>query len=278
MQIIDKIRAIVYNNKEYNPLLCHTPKGEPFLAGFDEYSADSVTRQFIINENTPFIISETYGKIRTNLISAMKEQGYNGAVITSQCRGEGKTTTAINLGISISRLEKRVLLIDADLRRPGAHTLLRLKNRLGLSSILLGECDVYSGINPEVRNNFHVMTAGRLPQNPAELLGGADMERLVRLLYEFYDYIIIDTPPLCIAGDSLLFRGYTAGAALVVRENKTTHSELSDALTAINVSRTNLLGVIKTHCILKYDKSSDYRSSVPEDEEDSGKDEDRLEE
>ena len=104
------------------------------------------------------------------------------------------------------------------------------------------------------------------------------MERLVRLLYEFYDYIIIDTPPLCIAGDSLLFRGYTAGAALVVRENKTTHSELSDALTAINVSRTNLLGVIKTHCILKYDKSSDYRSSVPEDEEDSGKDEDRLEE
>lgn len=269
---------MIYNNKEYNPLLRHAPKGEPFLAGFDEYSADSVTRQFIINENTPFIISETYGKIRTNLISAMKEQGYNGAVITSQCRGEGKTTTAINLGISISRLEKRVLLIDADLRRPGAHTLLRLKNRLGLSSILMGECDVYSGINPEVRNNFHVMTAGRLPANPAELLGGADMERLVRLLYEFYDYIIIDTPPLCIAGDSLLFRGYTAGAALVVRENRTTHSELSDALTAINVSRTHLLGVIKTHCILKYDKSSDYRSSVPEDEEDSGRDEDRLEE
>ena len=228
---------------------------------------------------------EQYGrykaKIDLSLLSESKKANGKLILVTAISptpAGEGKTTTAINLGISISRLEKRVLLIDADLRRPGAHTLLRLKNRLGLSSILMGECDVYSGINPEVRNNFHVMTAGRLPTNPAELLGGADMERLVRLLYEFYDYIIIDTPPLCIAGDSLLFRGYTAGAALVVRENKTTHSELSDALTAINVSRTNLLGVIKTHCILKYDKSSDYRSSVPEDEEDSGKDEDRLEE
>ncbi len=234
------------------------------MAPFGIPDSDSVTRQFILNENTPFIITETYSSIRTNLIAATRNSPYKGIVITSQCRNEGKTTTAVNLAIMMSRLDKRVLLIDADLRRSGVHSVLRLKNRLGLTSILRGECDVYSALNKDIRNNFHVITTGKLPKNPADIIASTDMERLIRLLYEFFDYIIIDTPPLCVANDALLFGGFTAGAALVVRENKTTHSDLDAALSTISLSKTNLLGVIKTYCNVKYDKASDYRSAIAE--------------
>ncbi len=234
-------------------------RGNYNLQGFD-----SITRQFILNENTPFIITESYSKIRTNLTAALEDRPYKSVVITSQNRDEGKTTTAINLALMFSRLDKRVLLIDADLRRSGVHDMLRLKNRFGLSTVLTGETDVYSGISINVRNNFHVMPAGPDTANPSDLLGGAETERLVRLLYDYYDYIVIDTPPLCIANDSLLFGGYTGGTALVLRENKTTHSELQAALSTISLSKAKFFGVIKTYCSIKYDKSSDYKSSIEE--------------
>ena len=234
---------------------------------------ESITRQFILNENTPFVITEAYSKIRTNLIAGLSESPYKSVVITSQCREEGKTTTAINIALSFSRLEKRILLIDADLRRAGVHETLRLKNRFGLSTILTRESDIYSGICTEVRKNFHVMPSGPHLQNPSDVLGSAETERLIRMLYDYYDYIIIDSPPLCIANDSLLFGGFTGGTALVLRENKTTHSDLKAALTTISLSKAKFLGVIKTHCSLKYDRSSDYRTALEDngttvDEED----------
>ena len=237
---------------------------------------DPVTRQFILNENTPFVITEAYSKIRTNLIASLGSDPYRSFVITSQCREEGKTTTAINVALMFSRLGRRVLLIDADLRRSGVHDMLRLKNHFGLSTILTGDSDVSRGICFDVRKNFHVMPAGPRAASPSDLLGSAAAERLIRLLYDYYDYIIIDTPPLCIANDSLLFGGFTGGTALVMRENKTTHSELSAALSTISLSKAKFFGVIKTYCHVKYDKSSDYRSSVDEeadvpDEPDIGK-------
>ena len=81
-------------------------------------SSDIVTRQFVLNENTPTVISDAYKKIRTNILSAMSECGRNCVAVTSQCKNEGKSTTASNLAITLSMLGKRTLLIDADLRRP----------------------------------------------------------------------------------------------------------------------------------------------------------------
>ena len=228
------------------------------------HGSEPVTRQFILNENTPFIITEAYSKIRANVIASLESCAYKSVVVTSQNRGEGKTTTAVNLAIMISRLEKRVLLIDADMRRAGIHDMLRLKNHFGLSTILTGESDVYSGICKEVRSNFHVMPAGPGVRSPSDMLGSAETERLVRLLYDYYDYIVIDTPPLCIANDSLLFGGFTGGTTLVVRENMTTHADLKAAMSTISLSKEKFFGIIKTYCSVKYDKRSDYKSSIEE--------------
>ena len=223
-----------------------------------------LTRQFILNENTPFVVNETYAKIRTNILSALDGSMYNSFVVTSQCRSEGKTTSAVNLSIMFSRLGKRVLLIDCDLRRSCLADMLRIKNRFGLSSILTGECDVYSGICADVRTDFHVITSGPFINNPSELLGGGNMERLVRMLYDYYDYIVLDTPPLCIANDAVLFGGYTGGVILVLRENKTTHKDMKTAVTTLKLSKARVLGVIKTYCAIKTSRRDEYKSTLAE--------------
>lgn len=231
----------------------------PLYEGFD---AEIVTRQFILNENTPPRIAEVYKSIRANLMSAMTAKSLPSFAVTSQCKSEGKTTTAANLAISFSQLDKRVLLIDADMRRPSLHELFRLKNRYGLSTALSGTSDVFSAIRPDVLRNFHVMPSGIVPENPADLLGGRKMEQLIRMLYGYYDYIVIDAPPLCVANDALLFGGYTAGVLLVIRENKTTHTDLKKALATASLAKASLLGAVKTHCSDLRDEVSDYRNAL----------------
>lgn len=266
MKNIDKCGKIRYNIKEYMmDLLC--AKGATVLSAYYDNGADIVTRQFILNENTPTVISDAYKKIRTNILSAMNEKGFPCIAVTSQNKNDGKTTTASNLAITLSMLEKRVLLIDADLRRPSLHSLFRLKNRSGLSTVLSGSSDIYSAICPEVLRDFHVMPSGPVPDNPADILGGANMERLIRMLYKYYDCVIIDTPPLCVANDALLFNNYTAGIVLVIRENKSTYTDMKNALLTISLGKTNLIGAIKTHCSSVKDEAADYRTVLNSTEE-----------
>lgn len=248
-------------------------KGVTALSAYYDSQADIVTRQFILNENTPLIISDAYKKIRTNILSEMTEKGFPCIAVTSQCKGDGKTTTASNLSIALSMLGKRVLLIDADLRRPSLHNLFRLKNRCGLSTALTGASDVYDAISQEVLRDFHVMPSGPVPDNPADILGGANMERLIRMLYKYYDCVIIDTPPLCVANDALLFNRFTAGIVLVIRENKTTHTDIKNALLTISLGKTHLIGAVKTHCQGIKDEAADYRTVLNSEEQDDEDDE-----
>ncbi len=236
------------------------------MSAYYDSEADIITRQFILNENTPLIITDAYKQIRTNILSAMRENGYNCVAVTSQCKGDGKTTTAANLAITLSMLGKRVLLIDGDLRRPSVHNLFRLKNRFGLSTALTGESDVFSAICPEVLRDFHVMPSGPVPDNPADILGGANMERLIRMLYKYYNYIIIDTPPLCVANDALLFNGYTSGIVLVVRENKTNYQDIKNALLTVSLGKTRLIGAVQTCCSSYKDEAADYRTILSNEE------------
>lgn len=243
------------------------------MSAYYDNGADIVTRQFILNENTPSVISDSYKKIRTNILSAMAEKGLPCIAVTSQNKNEGKTTTASNLAITVSMLGKRVILIDADLRRPSLNTLFRLKNRYGLSTVLSGTSDIYSAICTDVLHDFHIMPSGPVPDNPADILGGANMERLIRMLYKYYDCVIIDTPPLCVANDALMFNSFTAGIVLVIRENKTTYTDIKNALMTISLGKTNLIGAVKTYCSAVKDEAADYRTllnseETDEDEED----------
>ncbi len=220
----------------------------------------SKSRKFILNDDTKFIITEAYKTARTNLIFALSTSPNKAITFTSSSPAECKTTTCVNMGITLATTGSKVLLIDADMRKPTMHSLLRLDKSKGLSSVLSGMCTVAEAINSNVRDNLDVIVAGPLPPNPAELIGSPNMRELLSVLKDHYDYILIDTPPVNVVSDSQLFNDLVAGIVFVIRDDVTTHTDLERALKNIKLANGKVLGFIKAACKTS-GSGSTYRKS-----------------
>ena len=191
-----------------------------------------------------FAVAESYKSIRTNLQFLLSSNpGCKVIAISSPQAGEGKSTNAINLAIAFSQLGKKVLLIDADLRRPSLYKKLRIANTDGLSGILAGFATVEDNI-VTVNNSFDTLPSGAIPPNPSELLSSASFQRLLASMRLIYDYIIIDTPPAGIVSDALSIANETDGLLLVVKEKSTTHADLQKVLDNISLAGVRILGAI----------------------------------
>lgn len=195
------------------------------------------------NKETPFSVAEAYKTIRTNLMFVLPNRSKKTIAISSSLPGEGKSTTALNVGISFSQLEQRVLLIDGDMRNPTIYKKLKINNSKGLSSILVGFCELDEAVK-NVYPNFDVLTSGPLPPNPAELLGSDNMSELLKVLEEYYDYIIIDTPPINVVADALILAPKTEGLVMVIKQGVSTHEQLKKTLSSIEFANVKLLGTI----------------------------------
>lgn len=206
------------------------------------------SRKYILNDNTKFIITEAYKSARTNLIFSLSTSPDKIITFTSSSPAEGKSTTCINMAITLATTGSKVLLIDSDMRKPTMHSLLRLDKSRGLSSILSGMCTVAEAIHSNVRENLDVIVAGPLPPNPAELIGSANMAELLDVLKKHYDYILIDTPPVNVVSDSQLYNELVAGIVFVIRDEVTTHNDLQRAMKSIELANGKVLGFIKTAC------------------------------
>lgn len=196
-----------------------------------------------LNRKASFAVVESYKTIRTNLMFLLSQSQNKRLIISSAVVGEGKSTTAINVAIAFSQLGSRVLLIDADMRKPTVHKKLKIQNNKGLSSLLVGFCDTNEAII-SINPNLDVLTAGSTPPNPSELLGSTSMIQLLDSLNEFYEYIIIDTPPVNIVSDALVLAPNTDGVVLVVQNATTTHEQFQKALSSIEFANAKLLGAI----------------------------------
>ncbi len=206
-----------------------------------------------------FAVAESYKSIRTNLQFLLSSNtGCKTITISSAKAGEGKSTNAINLSIAFSQLGKKVLLIDADLRRPSLYKKLRVANTDGLSAILAGFATIEGNI-VNINNSFDVLPSGAVPPNPSELLGSAAFQRLMTSLRLMYDYVIIDTPPVGIVSDSLSIAGETDGLLLVVKEKSTTHTEFQKILDGVSLSGVRILGAILNSSVSEAQYSS-YKS------------------
>ena len=191
-----------------------------------------------------FQIVEAYKTIRTNLLFALAPCNNKVVIISSAEPNAGKSTVSCNLAITMAQTGVRVLLIDADMRKPSQHKTFRVKKTNGLSRILSGQLEPEECICREVARGLDLIPSGSLPPNPSELLGSEAMGELLDRLAVEYDYIFIDTPPLGVVSDSLVLSKYAAGTVLVTRQGQTTYDEIEQAVASVRNVDSSVLGVI----------------------------------
>lgn len=202
----------------------------------------------VINNDSKFAIVEGYKIARTNLVFSLSAAENNIAVVTSWSKGEGKSTATSNLAISFSKMGKKVLLIDCDLRRPNVHNLLKLENTVGLSEVVGKFKTFKEAVHTDVLPCLDVLTSGSIPPNPSELLASSSFDALINTIRNEYEYIIIDSPPLGVVTDTLLLKEYIGGYVVVVREKVTTHGDIEKTIQNIKLADSKILGFLKVGC------------------------------
>jgi len=190
-------------------------------------------------------ISEQYRTIRTNIQFSMVDKQLKTLVCTSSIPEEGKTTTISNLAMTLAQQGQKILLVDADLRKPTIHQLMELKNKNGLTNLLTKKVTPDSAVlKPSKKLNLYILPSGPIPPNPSELLGSKKMKDLVSTLSEEYDLILFDTPPVLAVADAQILSGLCDGVVLVIRSHRTEKKNLVKAKELLDRTKCNLLGTI----------------------------------
>ncbi|WP_182111834.1 polysaccharide biosynthesis tyrosine autokinase [Actinotalea sp. JY-7876] len=188
--------------------------------------------------------SESFRRLRTNLQFLDVTDDLQTMVVTSSLPGEGKSTTAINLAITLADAGTKVLLVDADLRRPSVAKYMELEGSVGLTTVLIGRAAVEDVVQPWGNGHLHVLPSGQIPPNPSELLGSRTMADLLAMLSMRYDVVIIDTPPLLPVTDAAILARLTGGAIVVVGAHLIHQNELKQSLGALQTVGARVLGLV----------------------------------
>lgn len=201
-------------------------------------------RKLITKYSPKSPISEQYRAIRTNLQFASIDQELRTIMVTSSTPGDGKSTTAANLAIVMAQQGNRVLLIDADLRKPTSHYTFRCPNTKGLTSVLTKQATLEESVYRSDIENLSVLTSGPLPPNPSELLSSKSMELLLESAQVPYDIVLIDTPPILAVTDAQVLAKQCDGSVLVVSSGKTEIDSAVKSKELLLKTGTKILGVI----------------------------------
>lgn len=200
---------------------------------------------FLLNENSEMDLVESYAKLRMNLLYTMSEKMHRTVLVTSAISGEGKSTIVANLAVSLAMSGKKVLLIDADMRRACQSDMFYYDpNSQGLSDILIGNVKKEQAILNSTWDTLDVLPAGAVPTNPCELLESPAMQELLQELEDKYDLILMDVPPVNIVSDPLALSSEVAGALFVVRQNYSDHREIRRALVSAEMTGLEVLGFV----------------------------------
>ena len=212
---------------------------------------DSSENKRTLHKNLEFTAIEQYKLIRANLDFTLPDNEKCPVIgVTSSMRGEGKSTTAVNLSSVFAEKGSKVLLIDADLRIPSVAKKLNIESSVGLADLLRGKDAELPEFESHMLDNWYVLTSGNIPPNPSELLGSKRMEKLLNQLREKFDYIIIDLPPVNLVSDAISISSLISGMIVVIREEYTEKKELERCFRQLKLSNVNVLG-----CVMNESKS-----------------------
>lgn len=191
------------------------------------------------------LASEAYRTLRTNIVFSSFDKDIQTLLVTSSMPGEGKSTTAVNLGVAIAVTGKKVLIIDADLRNPAQHKFFGFDNTIGLTSLMIDEeLQLINVAHKANVDNFFVLTSGPIPPNPAEILASKKMQSFVKNLSKIYDMIIVDSPPVIAVTDASILASYLEGVILVVGSGSVGREQALYARDQLKKVKANLLGVV----------------------------------
>lgn len=201
-------------------------------------------RHTILDKNIPFQYVEGFKAIRTNINFALSTTENRIIAVSSGAPSEGKSTISCNIALTFAQANNKTLLIDADLRKPVQHQNFKLKNKVGLSTVLGKMNTLDEVINKDVVENLDVITCGPTPPNPSEMLSSSNMEELLKQLSSMYDVIIIDTPPVNVVTDTVGLSKYISGLVLTIKQGVSTYDEIAQAINDFKISNMNVLGFV----------------------------------
>lgn len=203
-------------------------------------------RPLILPSETHSQRAEAYRHLRTNLQFLDAERPVGTVVVTSATAGEGKSVSAANLALSLEASDADVLLVEADLRRPGLSELFDCERSAGLTDVLVNRADFDDVVQPWGSTRLSLLPSGPLPPNPSELLGGSAMAALMEKLCNDYDVIVLDAPPILPVSDALILAAKSDGAIVVARSGRTNRQDLSRAVGSLHSVKARMLGVVLT--------------------------------
>lgn len=201
-------------------------------------------------------ITEQYRTIRTNIQFSAVDTPIRSLMVTSAGPSEGKSTTASNLAVVFAQQGKKVLIVDADLRRPTLHFTFGFTNTIGLTNVLTRQIHINESIRTTDVENLYFMPSGPIPPNPAELLGSATMEQLISDLYEMFDLVIFDVPPVLAVADAQVLGNQVDATILVVSSGLTEREGAIKAKEILEQTKSKLLGAVLNN--KEEDRSTHY--------------------
>lgn len=217
---------------------------EASVIGSIPLDGDAEAHPLIVQSSPHSPRSEAFRRLRTNLQFLDVGNRPRAIVVVSALPAEGKSTTAINLAITLADAGSRVVLVDADLRRPSVAKYLGLEGAVGLTTVLIGQAQLEDVVQPWGNGNLDILTSGQVPPNPSELLGSQVMSSLLKELTDSYDWVLLDTAPLLPVTDGAVLAKLAGGALLVVGAGKVHRQELHSAIGSLESVGASTLGIV----------------------------------
>jgi polysaccharide biosynthesis transport protein len=214
------------------------------ILGVVAYDQEVPSHPVILRDEPLAAPSEAVRRLRTNLQFIDLANRPRSIVISSSIPAEGKTTIAINLAVSLADTGARVILVDADLRRPSIAGYMGIEGQVGLTTVLIGRADVKDVVQPFGTSSLDLLPAGQVPPNPSELLGSAAMASLLERLTASYDMVLLDSPPLLPVTDAVVLSKLAGGALLVVGADRTHRPQLQQSLDSLETAGAHLFGIV----------------------------------
>lgn len=216
-----------------------------------------------VHDKPKSVASERFRGIRSNIMFSGVEEA-NSIIVTSEKPAAGKSIVSANIAITYAQAGYKTLIIDGDMRKPTQHYVFETSNYDGLSNLIVGKSDFETAIRSTRVENLDLLTSGPIPPNPSELIASEKFENILNDLFKYYDFILIDTPPVNTVTDAQVFMQYVKECVLIIDVENNNKDELKKAKSLIEKAEGRLLGAVLNKTPV--DKSSSYYYYYGEDE------------